>query len=850
MTGTLADLTTTTAREHWTRVLLTGGATPAPAWTGSPRPGTAVHTEPLPREAVTAVAEVTGAEPGAVLLAAHAAVLAALSGDAEVTAGVRGDSGAAPLPVSLDTARSWSALVTAAAEALAGLRAHPAPDLEALAAGLGTAVPSFGTVLDPGADLRGIEIAPGALGRTGGRGDGAAARAVWSGALPSGAGMHVSATGATLTLAYRLDLLDVTAAARIAGYHTAALELAAADPLAHVRPSALVGRAEREAQLGGLAGRARDLPDRRPHELLADRAVAAPDEVVAEHAGVTLTRAELEGRAARAAATLLEAGLQREDVVAVVCDRDLAWMVAVLAVLRAGGAYLPVEPHFPAGRIARTLSRAGCRIALTTDATRAHLDEAGVAGTVLTVPDAVAAAAGPAPTADVPADGLAYLYFTSGSTGEPKGAMCEHAGMLNHLLAKIEDLELEPGCVVAQTAPQCFDISLWQLVAGPLAGGRTLLVEQDVVLDVRRFVETLVRSRVSVAQLVPSYLEVVLTYLEEHPTELPDLRAVSATGEALKPELVQRWFRVLPGVPLVNAYGLTETSDDTNHAVLRSAPADGRVPLGAPVPGVKVYVVDADLQPVPLGAPGEIVFSGVCVGRGYVNDPDRTAAAFGRDPYRPGERLYRSGDHGRWRPDGQLEFLGRRDNQVKIRGFRIEIGEIENALLEVPGVRDACVVVATTAGGPQLVAYHAGDGPDAAQVRAALSGSLPAYMVPSTVFRLDPLPVTANGKIDRKTLAARATETAARAAGAPAETAARAAGEPTAAQRRVVDAVTRVLDLPAGSVGPDDDFADLGGSSLSAVKLVIALDRAVTVRQVIDHPALTDLAGLLPAEQH
>jgi len=573
------------------------------------------------------------------------------------------------------------------------------------------------------------------------------------------------------------------------------------------------------------------------HELLADAAAAAPDEIVAEHAGATLTRAELDRRSGRVARALLARGLAAEDVVAVVAERDLDWLVAVLAVFRAGGAYLPVEPHFPAARIARTLRRADCRWALTTPGARAHLDAAGVPGTVLTVAAAVDED-GPGPLPDVPADGLAYLYFTSGSTGEPKGAMCEHAGMLNHLLAKIEDLRLGPGSVVAQTAPQCFDISLWQLVAGPLAGGRTLLVEQDAILDVRRFLDTLVAHRVTVVQLVPGYLEVVLAYLERHPAPLPDLRMVSATGEALKKELVQRWFRTFPGVPLVNAYGLTETSDDTNHAVLRSAPDGDRVPLGGPVPGVRVYVVDDDLAPVPLGAPGEIVFSGVCVGRGYVNDPERTAAAFGTDPHRPGERLYRSGDHGRWRPDGQLEFLGRRDNQVKLRGFRIEIGEIENALLGVPGVRDACVVVGELPGGPQLVAYRTGDGPGPEQVRARLAEVLPAYLVPAAVHRLDRLPVTPNGKTDRAALTARAAAGGG-AAGTP-------AGAVTANQRRVVDAVAAVLDLPAGAVSPSDHFTGLGGTSLSAVKLVIALDRAVTVRDVLDHPVLTDLAGLLP----
>ena len=290
------------------------------------------------------------------------------------------------------------------------------------------------------------------------------------------------------------------------------------------------------------------------------------------------------------------------------------------------------------------------------------------------------------------ADQLAYIYFTSGSTGEPKGAMCEHAGLVNHLFAKIEDLRIGAGQVVAQTAPQCFDISLWQLAAALLAGGRTLLIEQEVILDAARFLDTITAGRVSVVQVVPSYLEVLLSSLDARPRELPDLRCVSVTGEALKPGLAQRWFAARPGITLVNAYGLTETSDDTNHEVMDRAPAvGGRVPLGRPVPNVHLYVVGEDLSPVPLGTPGLIAFSGVCVGRGYVNDPERTRQAYRADPHRAGQRLYLGGDYGRWRPDGKLEFLGRRDSQVKVSGFRIEIGEIENTLLRVPGVRDGAV---------------------------------------------------------------------------------------------------------------------------------------------------------------
>src|SRR5207249_10099654 len=197
----------------------------------------------------------------------------------------------------------------------------------------------------------------------------------------------------------------------------------------------------------------------------------------------------------------------------------------------------------------------------------------------------------------------------------------------------------------------CFDVSLWQLVSALLVGGRTLVIEQEAVLDARRFIDKIVDGRVNVVQVVPSYLEVLLSYLEEHSLELLDLRFVSVTGEALKKEVVQRWFAAQPAIKLVNAYGLTETSDDTNHEVMDRVPERERVPLGRPVNNVSVYVVDEHLAPVPLGAPGEIVFSGVCVGRGYINDAERTRLAFMADPHRVGQRIYRSGDYGRWLPD-------------------------------------------------------------------------------------------------------------------------------------------------------------------------------------------------------
>ncbi|MFE3330012.1 AMP-binding protein, partial [Streptomyces sp. NPDC059176] len=361
----------------------------------------------------------------------------------------------------------------------------------------------------------------------------------------------------------------------------------------------LVSADEVDEQLSMGSGPVVELPDVRVHEVFQERVVEHPDRVAAVHAGVRWTYGELNARANRLARALRARGLRDEDVVAVVTHRDLSWLASVWAVFKAGGVYLPVEPHFPAERIAATLARSGCRLVLTEPDAATHLEQAlhtlptldsfhGPLPEVVQIDDALGEDH-PDNNLDLPvtADQAAYVYFTSGSTGEPKGAMCEHAGMLNHLLAKIEDLHIgDQHPVVAQTAPQCFDISLWQLIAAQLVGGRTVLVEQDAVLDVPRLITTLEDNQVAVWQVVPSYLEVVLSYLEDHPHALADLAVVSVTGEALKKELTQRWFTTRPHVPLVNAYGLTETCDDTNHHVMHTTPRGDRVPLGRPVRNV------------------------------------------------------------------------------------------------------------------------------------------------------------------------------------------------------------------------------------------------------------------------
>jgi len=567
------------------------------------------------------------------------------------------------------------------------------------------------------------------------------------------------------------------------------------------------------------AGPRRALPDRRAHALFEDQARDHPDVIAAVHGDRQLTYRELNARANQLARALVARGVTSEAVVGVMTERNLDWLTAVLAIFKAGGAYLPIEPHFPTERIAKMVSRAGAKLVLTQPLIEAAYEE-GHAASDLGIA--------------VARNQLAYIYFTSGSTGEPKGAMCEHLGFLNHLLAKIDDLIIGEGTVVAQTAPQCFDISLWQLVSALLVGGQTLIVEQETILDAERFLERIVAGRVNVVQVVPSYLEVLVTNLAQRPRELGALRYVVATGEALKKDLVERWFAVEPRIKLVNAYGLTETSDDTNHEIMDRPTAGERVPLGRPINNVRIDVVDEHLSPVALGEPGEIVFSGVCVGRGYINDPERTRSAFLPDPHRPGARMYRSGDYGRWLPDGKLEFLGRRDSQVKISGFRIEIGEIESALVRLPGVRDGAVVVSNK----QLIAFYSGAEPlDANALRTRLGEKLPAYMVPAAFHWRESLPLTDNGKTNRNALAALAAEL----------TVAEQEREPpsTPTEQWLAAAWANVLGIPEEQIGRRDRFFDLGGTSLSALQLLIALDRALSFKQLVAHPSLADQAMLI-----
>ncbi|MEU5152516.1 amino acid adenylation domain-containing protein, partial [Streptomyces yangpuensis] len=430
-------------------------------------------------------------------------------------------------------------------------------------------------------------------------------------------------------------------------------------------------------------------------------------------------------------------------------------------------------------------------------------------------------------------DDLAYIIFTSGSTGRPKGAMVHRAGMVNHLLAKIDDLAITGDDVTVHNAPVTFDISVWQMLSPLITGGRLLVVDRDTAADPQELFGRIATHGVTILEVVPSLLRAAIDSWNNGLVrpELAPLSNLMVTGETLPADLAREWLAMAPHIPLVNAYGPTECSDDVTHAVIRAGSTIGnRTPIGHPVRNTRLYVLDANLQPVPPGTPGELYVAGTGVGHGYLDNPTKTATTFTADPHatQPGTRMYRTGDRVRQRPDGQLEFLERTDHQVKIRGHRIELGEIETALRRLPGITDA----ATAVHHGRLVAYLIGTTDDP---KASLAATLPEYMLPSAFLTLDALPLTPNGKVDRKALPTPDPQTLAT---GPAR-------QPRTDTERALCAVfADVLGLP--SIGIDDSFFDLGGDSIRSIEVVAGARRAglrVTAADVFTYKSVAALAA-------
>ncbi|MFD3457488.1 amino acid adenylation domain-containing protein, partial [Streptomyces sp. NPDC058691] len=574
-------------------------------------------------------------------------------------------------------------------------------------------------------------------------------------------------------------------------------------------------------------------------ELFAAQVVRAPDAVAVVSEGVELTYAELDARSNRLARQLIARGVGPEQIVAIALPRSAELVVAVLAVLKAGGAYLPVDPGYPVERIAHMLTDAAPALVLTTaDAAPALPVEDSSSVLLLDASDTVTALGG---LSAVPvADGErllpllprhpAYVIYTSGSTGRPKGVVVSHVGVGSLVAAQAQAFAVRATSQVAQLASSSFDAAFSE-VAVTLLSGAVLVVPPAGPLAGEALAGFLAGQAVTHATIPPTVLGSMPASAAE---TLTGLESLTVAGEACAPELVSRWS---VGRRMINAYGPTES---TVCATMSDPLSNGLpVTIGRPMANTRVYVLDSGLRPVPVGVAGELYIAGLGLARGYLNRPGLTAERFVADPFgKPGTRMYRTGDLVRWTTDGQLDYIGRADTQVKIRGFRIEPGEIETLLATHQHIEQAAVVVREdNPGDKRLVAYvvPAPDTVADAQVlRAHIAAELPDYMVPSAVVVLETLPLTPNGKLDRRALPA------------PDYAAGAGAGRgPETVREEILCAVfAEVLGLPA--VGVDDSFFDLGGHSLLAVTLVERLRArgvSVDVRTLFAAPTPARLAA-------
>ncbi|UYP20853.1 amino acid adenylation domain-containing protein [Rhodococcus sp. Z13] len=818
--------------EHWATVLAGAPTPPAPlpGGGGAGAPGSshrwAEHTRRLDTDLLRALdttAERYGADTSTLVHTAVVVLLARTTGVGDIVLGctVPPASGAVlPVRVRTQPQRTFSELLTDVRRTVEDALAHAAVPLPALLEALaptrdGSRAPLFRVTLD-----RADDTGPGA--------DDTARGAVEL-------GLSVPDRHNPLRIRYASDRYTATEIARFAQRLETLLAAAVADPAAPVGDLDLLGPAERRALVpasGPPAEPVRLLPD-----ILGDAVARAPEADALSCGTTRLSYRELDERSNRLARLLVDLGAGPDRTVAIGMSRSVDSVLSTWAVAKTGAAFVPIDPTYPRERIDFMLRDCGAVLGLTTRAERLQLPDA-VPWTVLDDPDGTAARAhhpsGPVTSADRRAtlhpDHAAYLIYTSGSTGRPKGVVVTHRGLAN-LVAWIRTLA-DTDARVWHGASPSFDLAVLELLTAVGAAGH--LVVGPPHLSGTELAEAMHAERITHLCIPPG----VLATLD--PDSLEDLSVVVG-GEACPPRLVQRWA---PGRRMINGYGPSETTVQMSAADL----VPGEPPaLGGPGPGFRAVVLDARLQPVPIGVAGELHPSGPGLARGYHHRPGLTATRFVADPFgAPGSRMYRTGDLVYWTsgedagPDEpsalRLSYIGRVDLQVKLRGHRIELGEVEAALLNRPDIAQAAAVIRNDTGTEQLVAYvvpEDGRTPDASALKAALADRLPEFMVPAVVAPLRAMPLTANGKVDRAALPA------------PDRRAARRRAPRTPVERALVDAFADVLHRCPDELGIDDNFFALGGDSIMAIQLAARAKAAglvFTPRDVFDHETVAALA--------
>ncbi|MGQ3482117.1 amino acid adenylation domain-containing protein, partial [Paenibacillus sp. TY11] len=608
---------------------------------------------------------------------------------------------------------------------------------------------------------------------------------------------------------------------------------------------------EEQAQILGVWGETVvDYPQNQTlSTLFEEQAARTPDQAAVLFGAETLTYGELNERANRLARTLRAEGVEADQPVGILVQRSLEMIVGIYAILKAGGAYVPIDPEYPADRIRFMLEDSGARLVLT----QSHLaEQASLSfdGKMLILDGKdiyhengsnLEPLAGPRH--------VAYVIYTSGSTGKPKGVMVEHHSVINRVLWMHDRYGLSEEDTILQKTAFTFDVSVWELFWWSIVGLKVSLLSVGGEKNPEDIMETIARDGVSTMHFVPAMLHAFLEYVEQQPlkvvqAKLGTLKHVFASGEALPPQHVARFQRLVSGIAgakLINLYGPTEATVDVSYFDCEPTEAYAIIPIGKPIQNIRLYIVKEGTEQLqPIGVAGELCISGVGVARGYLNRPELTAEKFVADPFASGEagyeRMYRTGDLARWMPDGNIEYLGRIDHQVKIRGYRIELGEVESQLQKVEFVREAVVIArADEAGQKQMVAYYvAGQNIDVSELRSELGRKLPSYMVPSYFVQLERMPLSPNGKIDRKALPA------------PEGNLQRGVDytEPRTAPERALVAVWQSV-LGVKTIGILDNFFDLGGDSIKAIQIasrVFQTGYKLDMKDLFQYPTVATLA--------
>lgn len=648
-------------------------------------------------------------------------------------------------------------------------------------------------------------------------------------------------------LYYRTDLFDVATIERMAGHYGELLHAVAASPMVPLTALSMVSAGERVELLRSLD---EELPvfatDRCLHETFGQRAAECPDAVAVRFEGQSLSYGELDQRANRMACYLRDRGVGPDVIVGLCLERSEAMIVGLLAVLKAGGAYLPIDPACPRDRFEYILGDAAPAVVLTQQSVRDRIP-AGAFELLTLDQDNPPWAALPAGAPQVPShpDQLAYVIYTSGSTGRPKGVLVEHRQVARLFGATDAWFDFNADDVWTLFHSYAFDFSVWELWGALLYGGCLVVVPYWISRSPEDFHALLCDEKVTVLNQTPSAFRALMRADASSPRRNA-LRCVVFGGEALDLSSLRPWFERYGdrGPRLVNMYGITETTVHVTYRPITRADVQanrGSV-IGEPMPDLRIHLLDSHGQVAPVGVPGEMYVGGAGVARGYLNQPELTAQRFvEQGGSLPGTstrlRLYRTGDLARRLADGDLEYLGRIDAQVKIRGFRIELGEIESALTDLPEVREAVVITVEDADGDKrLAAYVVGQGIDLDQVRRQLGERLPEYMVPSYFMQIDAMPLTINGKLDRRALPAVDLAGQSRVPYAPPE---------NDIQVRLVEIWGEVLKRE-GPIGIHDGFFDIGGHSLLATQLVTRVRQQwgidLPLRRLFETPTIHDMA--------